>query len=442
MSNTGRVTVIGGGLAGCEAAWQAAQQGVAVDLYEMKPEHFSPAHELAQLGELVCSNSLRSNAVDSAAGLLKEEMRQLGSLFMRAAEATAVPAGKALAVDRLQFAAYLTAAIERHPLITVHRREVTRIPDAVAGPVVLAAGPLMSAPLAEHLQTLTGSGNLAFYDAIAPIVDAESLNMEVLYRKSRWDDDSPGDYLNCPMDREQYDRFIALLGAAKTVALHSFEDARYFEGCLPIEVMCERGPETLRFGPMKPIGLMHPQTGKVPYAVVQLRAENQEGTMYNLVGFQTKLTYPEQQRIFRTIPGLEQAVFVRLGSIHRNTFVCAPLVLEPTLQMKGRPGLYLAGQVSGVEGYIESAAMGLLAGINAGRQVHGQAAMTPPVATAHGALIHHLTGSDPAHFQPSNVNFGLFPPLIGRTFKKERGRIRAELALGLIKEWQQQLVGP
>lgn len=441
MSNAGRVTVIGGGLAGCEAAWQAAQQGVAVDLYEMKPERFSPAHELAQLGELVCSNSLRSNAVDSAAGLLKEEMRQLGSLFMRAAEATAVPAGKALAVDRLQFAAYLTAAIEEHPLITVHRQEVIRIPDVAAGPVVLAAGPLMSAPLAEHLQTLTGSGNLAFYDAIAPIVDAESLNLEVIYRKSRWDDDSPGDYLNCPMDREQYDRFIALLGAAETVALHSFEDAKYFEGCLPIEVMCERGPETLRFGPMKPIGLMHPQTGKVPYAVVQLRAENQEGTMYNLVGFQTKLTYPEQQRVFRTIPGLEQAVFVRLGSIHRNTFVCAPLVLEPTLQMKERPGLYLAGQVSGVEGYIESAAMGLLAGVNAGRQALDKEPLIPPVATAHGALIHHLTASDPAHFQPSNVNFGLFPPLIGRTFKKERGRIRAELALGLIKEWQQQHVG-
>ncbi len=441
MTSTGQVTVIGGGLAGCEAAWQVAEQGVTVDLYEMKPERFSPAHELAQLGELVCSNSLRSNAVDSAAGLLKEEMRQLGSLLMRAAEATAVPAGKALAVDRQQFAAFITAAIEGHPLITVHRQEVTHIPDAAAGPVILAAGPLMSAPLTQHLQTLTGSDNLAFYDAIAPIVDAESLDMEVIYRKSRWDDDSPGDYLNCPMDREQYAHFITLLGAAETVALHSFEDPKYFEGCLPIEVMCERGPETLRFGPMKPIGLMHPQTGKVPHAVVQLRAENQEGTMYNLVGFQTKLTYPEQQRVFRTIPGLEQVVFLRLGSIHRNTFVCAPLVLEPTLEMKGRPGLYLAGQVSGVEGYIESAAMGLLAGLNAGRQVLGKSALVPPAATAHGALIHHLTESDPAHFQPSNVNFGLFPPLIGRTFKKERGRIRAELALGLIKEWRQQLVG-
>ncbi len=434
------VTVIGGGLAGCEAAWQIAQQGVNVDLYEMKPERFSPAHELAQLGELVCSNSLRSNAVDSAAGLLKEEMRQLGSLLMQAADTTAVPAGKALAVDRRRFAAFLTAKIEGHPLISVHRREVSRIPDTAAGPVILAAGPLMSASLAEDLQTLTGSDNLAFYDAIAPIVDAESLDMEVIYRKSRWDDASPGDYLNCPMDREQYARFIELLGAAETVALHSFEDPKYFEGCLPIEVMCERGPETLRFGPMKPVGLAHPQTGWVPHAVVQLRAENQEGTMYNLVGFQTKLTYPEQQRIFRTIPGLERVVFLRFGSIHRNTFVCAPKVLEPTLQMKGRSGLYLAGQLSGVEGYIESAAMGLLAGLNAGRQAQGKPALIPPEATAHGALIRHLTGSDPAHFQPSNVNFGLFPPLIGKTYKKERGRIRAELALGQIKEWRRQFI--
>ena len=439
MEKTGQLTVIGGGLAGCEAAWQAAEQGVAVDLYEMKPGRFSPAHESAQLGELVCSNSLRSNAVDSAAGLLKEEMRQLGSLMMRAADTAAVPAGKALAVDRRQFAALITAAIAGHPLITVHRQEVTRIPEAAEGPVILAAGPLMSAPLAEHLQTLTGKDNLAFYDAIAPIVDADSLDMEILYRKSRWDDDHPGDYLNCPMDREQYERFIALLGSAQTVALRPFEEPKYFEGCLPIEVMCERGAETLRFGPMKPIGLMHPQTGIVPHAVVQLRAENRDNTTYNLVGFQTKLTYLEQQRVFRTIPGLEKAVFLRLGSIHRNTFVCAPQVLEPTLEMKGVPGLYLAGQLSGVEGYIESGAMGLLAGINAGRQALGKTGLVPPEATAHGALIRHLTGSDPAHFQPSNVNFGLFPPLTGRTFKKERGRIRAELALGLITEWRQSL---
>ncbi|MBV5318210.1 MAG: methylenetetrahydrofolate--tRNA-(uracil(54)-C(5))-methyltransferase (FADH(2)-oxidizing) TrmFO [Desulfobulbaceae bacterium] len=435
-----RLTVIGGGLAGCEAAWQAAEQGVGVDLYEMKPHRFSPAHESAQLGELVCSNSLRSNAKDSAAGLLKEEMRQLGSLVMRVADDTAVPAGTALAVDRFQFAAAVTAAIEAHTLITVHRQEVTQIPDTTSGPVILAAGPLLSGPLAEHLQTLTGQDNLAFYDAIAPIVDADSLDMAIIYRKSRWDDLNPGDYLNCPMDREQYGRFIELLGSAQTVPLHAFEDPKYFEGCLPIEVMCERGPDTLRFGPMKPIGLMHPHTGIIPHAVVQLRAENQEGTRYNLVGFQTKLTYPEQERVFRTIPGLEQVVFHRLGSIHRNTFVCAPQVLDSTLQMKGVPGLYLAGQLSGVEGYIESTAMGLLAGINAARQILGQSTLVPPPETAHGALIHHLTASDPAHFQPSNVNFGLFPPLIGKKIgKKERGRIRAEQALTLINQWRQQL---
>ena len=287
---------------------------------------------------------------------------------------------------------------------------------------------------------MTGQGNLAFYDAIAPIVDADSLDLAIIYRKSRWDDDNPGDYLNCPLDREQYGRFIELLGSAQTVPLHAFEDPKYFEGCLPIEVMCERGPETLRFGPMKPIGLMHPHTGILPHAVVQLRAENQEGTRYNLVGFQTKLTYPEQERVFRTIPGLEQAVFHRLGSIHRNTFVCAPQVLESTLQMKGVPGFDLAGQLSGVEGYIESTAMGLLAGIYAVRQILGKIALPPPPETAHGALIRHLTESDPAHFQPSNVNFGLFPPLIGKKIgKKERGRIRAEQALTLITQWRQQL---
>jgi methylenetetrahydrofolate--tRNA-(uracil-5-)-methyltransferase len=442
MTKRGQITVIGGGLAGCEAAWQAALQGVHVDLYEMKPQRFSPAHELPQLGELVCSNSLRSNAVDSAAGLLKEEMRLLGSLVMRAADSTAVPAGTALAVDRQQFAAYLTAAMESHPLITVHREEVNCIPDATAAPVILAAGPLLSGPLADQLQVLTGGEHLAFYDAIAPIVDADSLDQEIIYRKSRWDDEGPGDYLNCPMDREQYEQFIALLGSAQTVPLHAFEDPKYFEGCLPIEVMCERGAETLRFGPMKPIGLAHPITGRIPHAVVQLRAENSEGTAYNLVGFQTKLTYPEQQRVFTTIPGLERAIFLRLGSIHRNTFVCAPQVLEPTLQMRHAPGLFIAGQLSGVEGYIESAAMGLLAGINGARLALGRELSVPPPATAHGALIGHLTASNSTPFQPSNVNFGLFPPLIGRKLsKKERGRLRSEQGLALIAEWRQTLAG-
>ena len=433
------VTIIGGGLAGCEAAWQVARQGVRVELFEMKPAQFSPAHESPLLGELVCSNSLRSNAVDSAAGLLKEEMRQLDSLIMRVADASTVPAGKALAVDRSQFAAMLTEAVESHPLIAVHRFQVERIPEPEAGPVILAAGPLLTGALAQHLQELAGDGHLAFYDAIAPIVEADSLDMRVIYRKSRWDDTGPGDYLNCPLDKEQYVRFIELLGSAQTVALHAFEDPKYFEGCLPIEVMCERGPETLRFGPMKPVGLAHPETGRIPYAVVQLRAENRQGTTYNLVGFQTKLTYEEQQRVFRAIPGLERAHFLRFGSIHRNTFVCAPKVLQPTLQMNNQPGLYLAGQLSGVEGYIESAAMGLLAGINAGRQALGLAPLVPPPATAHGALITHLTATEPRTFQPSNINFGLFPPLEGRTNKKERGQLRARQALALLAQWRQSI---
>lgn len=438
--HSGHLTIIGGGLAGCEAAWQAASQGVRVDLYEMKPECFSPAHALPHLGELVCSNSLRSNAVDSAAGLLKEEMRHLGSLVMRAADTARVPAGTALAVDREQFALLLTEAITAHALITVHRQEVKQIPDPEYGPVIVAAGPLLSGTLADHLQTLTGTDNLAFYDAIAPIVDADSLDMEIIYRKSRWDDAGPGDYLNCPMDTHQYEQFVADLVAARTVPLHAFEEPKYFEGCLPIEVMGERGLETLRYGPMKPIGLAHPQTGHLPHAVVQLRAENRQGTMYNLVGFQTKLTYGEQQRVFRTIPGLERAEFLRFGSIHRNTFVCAPRVLTNSLEMHVKPGLYLAGQLSGVEGYIESAAMGLVAGINAGRQALGKSLLLPPPATAHGALLRHLTDSDPSRFQPSNINFGLFPPLLRKIPKRDRGRIRAEAALAEIAVWRQSLI--
>ncbi|HFQ90866.1 MAG TPA: methylenetetrahydrofolate--tRNA-(uracil(54)-C(5))-methyltransferase (FADH(2)-oxidizing) TrmFO, partial [Desulfobulbus sp.] len=404
-----KIVVVGGGLAGCEAAWQAARRGVRVELYEMKPLRFSPAHQSESLAELVCSNSLRSNAVDSAVGLLKEEMRRLDSLIMRAADETAVPAGKALAVDRERFAAFVTGEVAACPLITVIRQEVTVIPDPGPAPVILATGPLTSEGLGRSLLDLTGDDNLAFWDAIAPIVTAESLDMDIIYRKSRWDDEGPGDYLNCPMTREEYDRFIELLSGAETVPLKSFEEPKYFEGCLPIEVMCERGGQTLRFGPMKPVGLADPRTGEVPYAVVQLRAENREGTMYNMVGFQTKLTYPEQKRVFRSIPGLARAEFVRLGSIHRNTFVCAPRLLNPFLELRERPGLFLAGQLSGVEGYVESAAMGLLAGINAACRARGREPVVPPAATAHGALITHLTRSDPAHFQPSNVNFGLFP---------------------------------
>ncbi len=434
-----KVIIVGGGLAGCEAAWQVAHQGIPVELYEMKPITFSPAHESDSLAELVCSNSLRSNAVNSAVGLLKEEMRRLGSITIAAADETAVPAGSALAVDRQKFSQMISRRIEGHPLITVVRKELTEIPESAGSPVILATGPLTSEGLTDSLQQLTGNRHLAFYDAIAPVVSAESLNMDVVYRKSRWDDEGPGDYLNCPMDEAQYTEFIEQLSQAGTVPLKDFEDVKYFEGCLPIEVMCERGKDTLRFGPMKPVGLAHPDTGVIFHAVVQLRAENREGTMYNLVGFQTKLTYPEQKRIFKMIPGLEGAEFVRLGSIHRNTFICAPELLDSALQMKRQSGLFLAGQLSGVEGYVESAAMGLLAGINAGRMLQGKTLHVPPPATAHGALIQHLTSTDPDHFQPSNVNFGLFPPLTKKIRKKERGGYRADLALADLECWKKML---
>ena len=434
-----KVTIIGGGLAGCEAAWQAARQGVLVELFEMKPLQFSPAHESDLLAELVCSNSLRSNVVTSAIGLLKEEMRRFDSLIMQAADATAVPAGSALAVDREKFSQFISQTVEQHPDITIIRREVLQLPARSDAPVILATGPLTSQAMTASLIRLTGEQHLAFYDAIAPIVSAESLDMDIIYRKSRWDDDNPGDYLNCPMDRKQYEEFIDTLAAADTVPLKSFEKAKYFEGCLPVEVMVERGLDTLRFGPMKPVGLAHPETGKVPHAVVQLRAENRQGSMYNLVGFQTKLTYPEQKRIFRTIPGMEQAEFVRLGSIHRNTFICAPELLDQTLQMKKRPGLFLAGQLSGVEGYVESAAMGLLAGLYAGRLLRGKSLPVPPATTAFGALLRHLTETDPRRFQPSNVNFGLFPPLIKKIRKKERGAVRAEMALTALNQYQKTL---
>jgi methylenetetrahydrofolate--tRNA-(uracil-5-)-methyltransferase len=329
--------------------------------------------------------------------------------------------------------------MEKHPQIRIIREEVTSLPEISTTdcPVILATGPLTSKAMTDSLVALTGEQHLAFYDAIAPIVAAESLDMEIIYQKSRWDDEGPGDYLNCPMSEEQYQSFIEELRTAKTVPLKSFEKAKYFEGCLPIEVMCERGKETLRFGPMKPVGLAHPETGAKAHAVVQLRAENREKSMYNLVGFQTKLTYPEQKRVFRTIPGLEKAEFVRLGSIHRNTFICAPELLDASLQMKKRPDLFLAGQLSGVEGYVESTAMGLLAGINAACLVTGKNIIPPPVATAFGALIHHLTATEPKHFQPSNVNFGLFPPLQKKMRKRDRGAFRAKQALELLKEWQQ-----
>jgi len=428
------INIIGGGLAGCEAAWQAARRHRRVVLHEMKPHRFSPAHQSSLLGELVCSNSLRSDDPHSAVGLLKEEMRRLDSLIMRAAEQTKVPAGKALAVNRQDFASFLSEAMESNPFITISRQEVKVLPPPGKAPVILATGPLTSDSMSQSLIELTGRDNLAFYDAIAPIVSAESLDRSIIYQASRYDD-GPGDYLNCPMTEEEYFTFIAALREARTVPLKDFEKAAYFEGCLPVEVMMERGEQTLRFGPMKPVGLPDPRTGRDPYAVVQLRKENREGSLYNMVGYQTKLTYAEQQRIFRMIPGMEKAEFVRLGSIHRNTFVCAPEVLTPTLHCKKRNDLLLAGQITGVEGYVESAAMGLLAGIFASVSADGQTVLPPPPNTAHGALIRHLTATDPKHFQPSNVNFGLFPALTKKMPKKLRGEYRSRQALAALNEW-------
>ena len=425
------LTIIGGGLAGSEAAWQAARRGVRVRLYEMKPQKFSPAHQSPFLGELVCRNSLRADGRESAVGLLKEEMRRLDSLIMAAATATRVPAGKALAVDRGEFAAHITRILEAEPLIEIIREEV-EAPDPEASSII-ATGPLTSEPLAEALGRLTGQQHLHFYDAIAPIVAAESIDLRKVFRASRYG--AGDDYLNCPFSEAEYATFYEALTSAEQVPLKPFEAPRYFEGCLPVEIMAARGFRTLLFGPMKPVGLVDPQTGRQPFAVVQLRSENREGTLYNLVGFQTKLKYGAQERVFRLIPGLEQAEFVRLGSIHRNTFIHSPGILSAHLNFLHHPQVFLAGQISGVEGYVESAAMGLLAGINAARQILAQPLLTPPRETAMGALIAHLTNTATKDFQPMNVNFGLFSPLDGRIPKKLRGAAYAERALEALGGW-------
>lgn len=430
------ITIIGGGLAGCEAAWQAAKRGCAVTLYDMKPHRFSPAHTLPSLAELVCSNSLRGAGLENAVGLLKEEMRRLDTLFMAAADETRVPAGGALAVDRELFSRFITEKIETHPLITLIREEITEIPET--GIVVLASGPLTSDPLARCISALTGP-HLYFYDAIAPIVTAASIDMNTVFRASRYGKGDSDDYLNCPMNREEYEAFIAELLAGDKVATRDFEKLIHFEGCMPIEEMASRGLDTLRFGPLKPVGLVDPRTGKEPHAVIQLRMENRDGTLFNLVGFQTKLTYPEQKRIFRMIPGLEQAEFVRLGSMHRNTFINAPLILTETLRMKSDPRIIFAGQITGVEGYVESAATGFLAGLTASLlALHGPDAAIPipPPMTAHGSLIRHITNADPRHFQPMNINYGLFPALPGKMKKSERRLRLAERALQELETWK------
>jgi methylenetetrahydrofolate--tRNA-(uracil-5-)-methyltransferase len=412
------VHVIGGGLAGSEAAWQLARRGVPVLLHEMRPVRGTDAHHTDRLAELVCSNSFRSDdALHNAVGLLHEEMRRLGSLVMRAGDRHKLPAGGALAVDRDGFADEITATLEAHPLVTILREEVVGLPPAEWGLCILATGPLTSPALAEALHAATGEGELAFFDAIAPIVYRETVDTEVAWFQSRYDKPGPGgtgaDYLNCPLDREQYEVFIDALLAAEKTSFKEWETSTpYFEGCLPIEVMAERGRDTLRFGPMKPVGLVDPRTERRPWAVVQLRQDNALGTLFNLVGFQTKLTHGEQKRVFRLIPGLGQAEFARLGGLHRNTFIKSPRLLDGQLRLRAAPHLRVAGQVTGVEGYVESAAMGLLAGMMAAAEAKGDDLRPPPPETAMGALLGHITGgADAATFQPMNVNFGLFPPL-------------------------------
>jgi methylenetetrahydrofolate--tRNA-(uracil-5-)-methyltransferase len=398
----------------------------------MKPQRYSPAHHLSGLAELVCSNSLRGESLENAVGLLKEELRRAGSLVMAAADATRVPAGGALAVDRELFSSYVTERIEGHPLIELVREEVTELP--AEGVLVIASGPLTSDALADRLKLLTGD-SLYFYDAIAPIVTADSLDGDKVFRASRYGKGDGDDYLNCPLSEEEYERFVDAVLAGEKVPARDFEKVVHFEGCMPIEEMAERGRETLRFGPLKPVGLTDPRTGREPHAVVQLRAENREGTLFNLVGFQTKLTWPEQRRIFRMIPGLENAEFERLGSMHRNTFINAPTLLEPTFRLKGDSRIFFAGQITGVEGYVESAGSGFLAGINCARLVRGEEQVVPPPTTALGALVAHITTAPARHFQPMNVNYGLFPPLEGKVKKKERRGRLAERALAELERW-------
>lgn len=426
------VTVIGGGLAGSEAAWQLARQGVAVRLYEMRPGRSTEAHRTDGLAELVCSNSLRSASLEAAVGLLKEEMRRLGSLVMAAADTARVPAGLALAVDREVFSHYITQALMTHPLVEVRREEVQDLPRGVT---IIASGPLTSPALSERLRALFGSEYLYFYDAISPVVTAESINTTIAFKASRYDHGE--DYLNCPLTREEYYRLVDAILAAEKVPEKEFERCLYFEGCLPIEEMARRGRDTLAYGPMKPVGLSDPRTGQRPYAVVQLRQDDRAGTLWGMVGFQTKMTYPEQRRVFRLIPGLEQAEFVRLGSLHRNTFIDSPRLLRATLQFRRRDDLFFAGQMVGVEGYLESAATGLLAGLNASRLVKGEPLLVAPPTTSLGSLLVYITHEERREFQPMNANYGLFPPLPRRLRGREKKAALAERALQDLATWQE-----
>ncbi|MEX2273671.1 MAG: methylenetetrahydrofolate--tRNA-(uracil(54)-C(5))-methyltransferase (FADH(2)-oxidizing) TrmFO [Vicinamibacterales bacterium] len=467
------IHIIGGGLAGSEAAWQAASLGVPVTIHEMRPVRQTDVHKTDGLAELVCSNSFRGDSLENAVGLLKEEMRRLGSLVMRAGEAARVPAGGAMAVDRLKFSGEVTSALSAHPLVTIDRREIDRLSD-LPRPLIVATGPLTSEALSRELAALVGGDHLYFYDAISPIVLAESIDMSKVYRASRWNKNAmnrgpmngepnpgnlgnqgnDGDYLNCPMTEAEYNAFIDAVNAAEKSALHEFDRPKFFEGCLPIEVMASRGRETLRFGPMKPVGLDDPRTGRWPHAVVQLRQDTIAGDHYSLVGFQTQMKWGEQARVLRMIPGLEHAEFVRYGMIHRNTYINGPKVLRETWQVRAEPDLFIAGQVSGVEGYVESAASGLIAGRNAAALARGEEPSAPPRTTAIGALGYYVSHADPAHYDPTNITFGIIapiatsrsgasgPPPLGKDAptRANRKALLAERALADLEAWARQCV--
>jgi methylenetetrahydrofolate--tRNA-(uracil-5-)-methyltransferase len=454
------IHIIGGGLAGSEAAWQAAERGVSVTIHEMRPVRATAVHKTDHLAELVCSNSFRGDKLDNAVGLLKEEMRRLGSIVMRAADAARVPAGAALAVDREQFSRGVTDAIASHPRISVVREEIARVPQSLDGPVIVATGPLTSDSLSADIAAMVGSDHLYFYDAISPIVLAETIDRAKVFRASRWGrslrastgaasakgatcgvDDGEGDYLNCPFTKNEYERFYEALMLAERAPLHEFDQAKFFEGCLPIEVMASRGVDTLRFGPMKPVGLVDPRTGREPYAAVQLRQDNLAGDHFSLVGFQTQMKWGEQARVLKMIPGLEHADFVRFGMIHRNTYINGPTVLRETWQTKMRDDLFFAGQISGVEGYVESAASGLIAGRNAASLVRGESVSAPPRTTAIGALAFYVSHAEPRNYQPTNITFGIIAPLqpvAGRKVprkKAERNIALSERALADLDAW-------
>jgi methylenetetrahydrofolate--tRNA-(uracil-5-)-methyltransferase len=434
---TQRVTIVGGGLAGCEAAWRLTRAGVPVDLYEMRPARGTAAHVTGDLGELVCSNSFRNATMETAVGLLKEEMRALGSLVIATADRHTVPAGACLAVDRVGFAAALTETIDREPLVRIVREELVDIPE---GPTILATGPLTSPALSEALARVLGTEHLYFYDAIAPTVAAESIDFDVAWKQSRYDKGGD-DYVNCPLDGDAYYAFVDAVLAADKVPTREFERTIYFEGCMPIEEMARRGRDTLAFGPMRPVGLVDPRTGTRPFAAVQLRQDDAAGQLFNVVGFQTKMTYPEQRRVFRMIPGLERAEFVRLGSLHRNTYVNAPDLLLPSLQVTARRSLFLAGQIVGVEGYVESAAMGILAAMNVLRWLRGGPMAVPPRTTALGSLVAYVTERGKRHFQPMNANYGLFPPLQRPARGRDKKLALGERGLADFRRWSEGIAG-